>query len=136
MAAEYSELVLKHFDAPQNCGPLPAGEGSCIAGAGGSREAGVFVRFEARVVSGRIAAIVFRAFGCPHVIAACSLATLELSGQPVTALAKLSATALAEALQAPPDKLGRLLQVEDALRKCAQAWDNTQLSVHHTGAHH
>jgi nitrogen fixation NifU-like protein len=84
-------------------------------------ERGAWVRFEVRVQDGVVREARFRAWGCPHVLAACELAAARLEGRPPGALDGLSAASLAQALQAPPDKRGRLLVVEDALAALAAA---------------
>lgn len=89
-------------------------------------EQGARVAIEADIVERRIRRIAFRAYGCPHVIAACSRATEVLTGAPVEALLGIEAAALGGELDAPAGKLGRLLLVEDALRNCFRDWDTTQ----------
>ena len=125
----YSSLVLAHFDAPGHAGALPAGPGMLCSGSAGAREQGTVVSFQLRILDGHIAAAGFLAYGCPHSIAACDLACEWLNGAPVERIATLRAAELAHALQLPAPKLGRLLLVEDALRNCGRAWDNSQLSV-------
>lgn len=126
---DYSPLLLEHFDQPRNVGPLPAGEGEILHGSAGSVAQGQIICFEIRCRSGRIEAIAFQALACPEVIAACSLATEQLHGQAMEALAGVTATALAVQLEAAPAKLGQLLQIEDALRNCWRAWENSELCV-------
>ena len=124
----YSALVTRHFDQPVNAGPLSGSSGTTCAGAAGRRELGAEVRFEVRIEEGRIAEICFHAYGCPHTIAACSLACERLEGAPVQALAGLEPAGLAAALGAPAEKTGRLLLVQDALHQCLLAWENRGLA--------
>ena len=63
----------------------------------------------------------FRAWGCPHVLAACEFAAGQLEGRALAAAAGLDAAWLADELEVPPEKLGRLLVIEDALRSLAAA---------------
>ena len=84
-------------------------------------ERGAWVRFEARGQGGLITAVRFRAWGCPHVLAACEFVAGTLEGQALADLGDLDARWLAEALEVPPEKLGRLLVIEDALRALAAA---------------
>ncbi len=125
----YSDLVLRHFFEPRYAGDLAAGTGVAVRGVAGDIRLGTVVHFFARVDAGRLQAVAFRAFACPHTLAACSLAAESLHGAPVENLARLSARDLAESLALPAEKLGRLLVLEDALRNCWRAWDNKQLSV-------
>jgi NifU-like protein involved in Fe-S cluster formation len=85
-----------------------------------------WVRFEARVDSGAIAAVAFQAWGCPHFLAACELAAGWLEGRPLDSAAQCSPDWLSGELQVPADKLGRLLVIEDALRELAAARPGTQ----------
>ncbi len=84
-------------------------------------ERGAWVRFAVRSQDGVVQEARFRAWGCPHVLAACELAAARLEGRPLGQLEGLSAASLAQALAAPPEKLGRLLVIEDALAGLAAA---------------
>ena len=120
----YSQIVADYFARPVNAGTLSGNADSVISGVAGDRAQGTEVAFHLRVEDREIAEISFQAFGCPHTIAACSLATERLTGQPVDALVELTAKSLAMALEAPVEKMGRMLLLEDALRNCFIAWDN------------
>ena len=119
---QYSEAVRRYFDAPVNAGPLP---GHAARGEAGEREQGIHVVFWARVQDGRIEDISFQAFGCPHSIAACCLATERLRGQAAEAMLELAPESLAAPLEMPAEKMGRLLVIQDALRNCFRAWENS-----------
>lgn len=124
----YSERVAQHFARPANPGPLAGNPDNMFTGLAGDRAAGTQIEFQARIPADTIDEITFRAFGCPHSIAACSLATELLTGQPAAALMKLAPRELAEALDVPVEKTGRLLVVQDALHQCFIAWDNRRLA--------
>ncbi len=124
----YSERVVRHFDAPANVGPLDGDPATVFAGEAGEREHGTRLRFEARIEAERIAEIAFQAYGCPHTIAACSLATERLKGRPAGALARFDIDDLAQTLQVPIDKTARMLLVEDALHRCFRDWENRRLA--------
>lgn len=120
----YSAEVERHFRHPAGVGPL-AGD-AVYRGEAGSVEWGAWVVMEADIREGRVHALAFRAFGCPCVIAACSRATELLRGGPAGALRDFSAAALVAELGIPPEKLGPVLVLEDALRNCFTDWDTTQ----------
>jgi len=124
----YADLVTRHFDAPANVGPLGGAPANVYMGAAGEREHGTRVCFEARIDAGRISEIAFQAYGCPHTIAACSLATERLARQPAAALAQFDPRELMSALEVPVEKTGRMLLVQDALHHCFRAWDNRRLA--------
>lgn len=119
---EYSEAVAKHFAEPANAGVLQGPD--VVAGGAGDRAQGAQVVFHARIINGRIDAIRFQAYGCPHTLAACSLVTERLEGGPAQALRELEPQDLAAPLDIPVEKTGRLLIIQDALRNCWAAWDN------------
>lgn len=116
---EYAPAVRARFASPAWAGTLPAGPGECRCGEAQALERRAWAYFQVRVRDGHIADGRFRAWGCPHVIAACDLALERLLGRPLAAVAALDARTLADELEVPPAKLGRLLVVEDALRALA-----------------
>ena len=70
----------------------------------------------AGVEDGMVAEIRFRAFGCPHLVAAAELVCSELENGPLERLAAIGTNGLMERLAVPVGKTGRLFLVEDALR--------------------
>ena len=112
----YSGRVLDLFRTLPGAGSLAAGEGSIVSGEAIALDRGAWVRFEARIDGGRVADCAFRAFGCPHTLAAAALVAESLRARPVGDEPVVDAASLARELGAPPEKMGRLLVVEDALR--------------------
>jgi len=102
-------------------GDLPAGPGLVCAVAGDA-EQGARVRFEFRVEGGRVLEARFRAFGCPHFIAAASWLTDRFSGAGRAELENWDWREAAEALDVPPAKFGRLLTLQDAVRDAGRNW--------------
>ena len=127
MLLDYSQKVADYFFRPRNIGMPAGGPAELFSGEAGIREHGVQVVFNMRVADRKIAEVRFQAFACPHTIAACSLAAERLEGAPVGALLDVSPDALAQELDVPVEKMGRMLVVQDALRKCFSAWDNRRL---------
>lgn len=121
---DYSSEVARHFAAPRHAGVLAAGPGVLLQGEGGSVAQGALVRFQLRVAAGRVVALAWQAWACPHTIAACSLAAEMLEGCSRAELEAFDPLALRTPLAVPTEKTGRLLIVQDALRKCLAAWDN------------
>jgi NifU-like protein involved in Fe-S cluster formation len=91
---------------------------------------GTWIVVETEIGDATIRRIAFRAFACPHLIAACSRATEMLLGGPAAGLARFDVHGLAAELALPAGKLGRLLVLEDALRNCWTDWDTTQPAGH------
>jgi hypothetical protein len=104
--------------------PLPPREGEqLLRGEAGQERLGTRVRFLLRVANGRVLEARYRAYGCPHTLAACEWLARALES---SRLGTYSAKELwagiggpldwVERLEIPSGKLGRLLVVEDALR--------------------
>lgn len=113
-ATSYSPLVRELFERLPHSGALAPGPGSLVHGEAMALDRGAWVRFEARIEDGRVSDCAFRAWGCPHTLAAAALVASRTPGHAVDALA-CDAQRLAAELDSPPEKLGRLLVVEDAL---------------------
>jgi len=118
---EYSEEVRRRFQVPGRVGVLVAEGANTLTGEAQDRALGVWARFQVMIDAGRIGAVRFQVFGCPHTIAGASLLAELLEEQPLAALEGAWARRLAKRLQVPEEKLGRLLVLEDALRACAQS---------------
>jgi cysteine desulfurase len=110
---------LRAADAPG----APAGEGWVMGEAGRLRE-GTRVRCYLQVdAAGRLSAVQWRIFGCPHTRAVAASLAAVLVGQPASTAAPSagsrteSPTVWAAHHGIPVEKLGRLLKVEDALRQ-------------------
>lgn len=119
----YNEAVRRRFANPAHAGDLPPGYAAASAQAGHS--AGLRVRFAAIAEGGVVTALRFRAFGCPHLIAAAEAACEAFEGRPPAALREFSAASLMEQLAVPIEKTGRILLVEDALHGLAEALAGT-----------
>jgi NifU-like protein involved in Fe-S cluster formation len=112
----YSARVLELFRALPRAGALPATPAGVVAAEATALDRGAWVKFEARVEAGRIVACRFRAWGCPHTLAAAALAAGWLEGLPEVGSTRCEAARLARELDAPAETMGRLLVVEDAAR--------------------
>ena len=111
----YSARVLDLFARLPGCGSLEPGRGTIVRGQSEALERGAWVGFEARVDGGRIADCAFRAWGCPHTLAAAAWACAAVRGLEIDGAAAIAARPMARELGVPVEKLGRLLVVEDAL---------------------
>lgn len=111
----YSSLVRELFERLPHAGDLAPGRGAVVHGEAIALDRGAWVRYEARIEDGRIADCAFRAWGCPHTLAAAALVASRMRGQDLGSGTALDVRRLAAELDAPQEKLGRLLVVEDAL---------------------
>lgn len=112
--AGYSPLVLELFERLPHSGDLAAGPGLVVHGEAMALDRGAWVRYEARIEAGRVADCAFRAWGCPHTLAAAALVASRMQGERIAAPVAFDAQNLVAELGAPREKLGRLLVVEDA----------------------
>lgn len=78
------------------------------------------IALSARVADGRVVALRFRAWGCPHVIAACEAFCAEFEGEAASRLEAFRAADLMRSLPVPAEKMGRILVLEDAARSLGQ----------------
>lgn len=116
----YSRLVRDCFEQPLNAGDVSKGAGRVITGAAGETRQGTRVQFQMRVDNDEIVDVRFRAYGCPHTIAAASLLARSISGQKITAMPAIDPQRIAHELELPDNKLGRVLVAEDALKACIE----------------
>lgn len=80
-------------------------------------DGGTQILLAAGINHGNIAGMAFRAWGCPHLIAALELACTTLVGQPVESLEKFDSADITQELAVPTEKTGRILLLEDALAR-------------------
>lgn len=98
-----------------------ASPGRILSGEAGREAEGTRVRFTLRVGDSAIIETRYRAYGCPYTLATCEWLARSLEGAPLAALQGSTALMLggpldwARTLGVPPEKLGRLLTIEDAL---------------------
>jgi len=118
---DYNALVMEHFERPRNSGRFEAAA-DVVEGIGGQQAQGAAFRLSARIVGQHIGAMRFEVYGCPHCVAASSWLTQRLQGATLDDLRAWSWREAADALQIPPEKRGRLLILEDAVRALAEAW--------------
>lgn len=108
--------------AAAGAGQLEAARLRWVSGEAGREQHGTRVRFMLRLQGQRLLEVRYRAYGCPHTLAACEWLARRLEGgaEPLGAPADW-----ARQLQIPPAKLGRLLVVEDALTAALAAADKS-----------
>src|SRR5690606_42041095 len=108
---DYSFDVERRFESPAGAGNIQAsGDGLVVSGEAEDRSLNVWVRFEVQAEHGTIREARFRAFGCPHTIAAASWTAESLRGAPAAALLSFDVDAPRRASNVPPETLGKLLR--------------------------
>ena len=113
-ADPYSGEVRRLFTAPKHSGDLADAESVYVA------EQDVRLQLSGLAENGRISALRFRVWGCPHVIAAAEAVCTSLEGQAVAELDSYSTADVMQNLPVPVEKTGRILVIEDAVRSLGQ----------------
>jgi nitrogen fixation NifU-like protein len=114
------------FAALRHAGEAAATASSAVRvlrGEAGREQRGTRVRFTLRVIGERVLEVRFRAYGCPHTLAACEWLAQQLESVGREALG--GPAEWARQLGIPAAKLGRLLVIEDALNAALAAADKT-----------
>lgn len=114
-ADPYGDRVRALFEHPDHAGTLERARQVLV------EDQGVRVALAADVAGGRIRALRFRAYGCPHVIAAAEALCRHFEGRPAAELEAFEAAALIRELPVPTEKTGRILVIEDAARTLGKA---------------
>jgi NifU-like protein involved in Fe-S cluster formation len=114
----YSERVRSLFGHPAHAGALEQAPQVLI------EDQGVRVALAALVEGQRILELRFRAYGCPHVIAAAEALCERYEGRPVKELEAFEAAQLVRDLPVPAEKTGRILVIEDAARALGKTLRN------------
>lgn len=112
----YSQRVRDCFAHPDHAGDLSGGITVDID------EQGVRIRLAAIGDKGRIQSLRFRAWGCPHVIAACEYFCARNEGAPIESLGAFQAQDIMNKLPVPVEKTGRILVLEDAVRSLGRSF--------------
>lgn len=124
----YDAEVRRRVDCLAGWGSLPAGVGT-VTGQAGNREHGAEVEVMLRIERDRIAEARFRAFGCPHLLAAASWAMERITGAGVSAADTWAWEEVARELQVPAAKFGRLITLQDAIRAAVRNWPGVNRST-------
>lgn len=117
----YSAIVEDHFARPRNLGPMPEAsvEAEAVNPVCGDR-----MRLFLRIEDDHVAAATFQAQGCPAAIAAASMTTVLLIGQPLDAVRRLRNQDVADALGGlPRAKLHCSVLAEEAVAQALVRWD-------------
>ena len=94
----------------------PSQGAQLLVGEGGALRLGTWVRFLVHADGGVIRDARVQVYGCPHTIAASSHVRRQLTGRQLSASVPGTPEEWRLAVNAPVEKLGRMLIIEDALR--------------------
>lgn len=108
----YTDKVGEYFRRPAR--PM----GVDIRGSAGSAQCGTLIVFAADLSGQRLRKLGFRAFACPHIIAACNRVVEQLDGSLAQALNELDLDKLQTEFDIPVEKAGKILILKDAMQAC------------------
>ena len=112
--ALYSEKVMDHFLHPRNVGVLEDADG---VGEVGNAKCGDIMKIYLKIDNDVISDVKFETFGCGSAIASSSMATVLITGKPLSQALALTNQAVAEALDGLPEqKLHCSVLAEQAVR--------------------
>ena len=111
----YSARVRELFAAPQHAGSVAGGIAVL------HEDQGLRIGLSAGVAGDSLETLRFKAWGCPHVIAAAEEFCGRYEGQPASRLLEFSASDLMQSLSVPVEKTGRILVLEDAVASLGRA---------------
>ena len=77
---------------------------------------GMRIRFSAGIIDRLMVELRFRAWGCPHVIAAAELFCRQFEGRDAQDLEQFAVGSIMHDLAVPTEKTGRILVLEDTVR--------------------
>lgn len=107
----YSERVRELFANPEHAGELEGAPRAYID------DQGVRVVLTARCDGGLVTALRFKAWGCPHLLAATEAFCRKYEGRPSSEVAEFRIGEIMQTLPVPTEKTGRILVIEDAVQK-------------------
>ncbi|MDX1403040.1 MAG: iron-sulfur cluster assembly scaffold protein [Woeseiaceae bacterium] len=111
----YNARVRQRFAEPQHAGDLEGRFDDTLTACASASDQGARVQLTVGLEDGLIGAATFRAWGCPHLIAAADLVCERLPGKSVQSLENVDLAHITEQLCIPVEKAGRILLIEDAL---------------------
>ena len=115
----YNDAVRRYFSAASHAGDFSGQGVGYVTAAADEGGAGARIRLSGRVDNGVWAALRYRIFGCPHLIAAAEAMCERFEGCPADSVRSLPLDELLADLEVPVEKTGRLLLLEDAFRRLA-----------------
>jgi NifU-like protein involved in Fe-S cluster formation len=112
----YNTEVRTRFAKPVYAGEVEGHYDTLLGAEAAQAGSGAWIRLTAGVEAGRVAVLKFRAWGCPHLVAAADALCEEAGGRTLGELAGWQGAPLAERLGLPRSKAGVMFILEDALR--------------------
>ena len=110
----YNETVRDCFENPGHAGDLQGAYAVTLTADAAESEHGARIALSAGIADAMIVEMRFRAWGCPHLIAAAEWLCRERVNGPVSGLTRFDSQPVLQLLAVPAEKTGRILLLEDA----------------------
>ena len=111
----YNPVVHDCFTNPIHVGDVIGGPTAYF------EDQGMRIRLSAEIIDSSIVELRFRAWGCPHIIAAVELFCRQFEGRNVQDLEQFETGPIMQDLAVPIEKTGRILVLEDTIRSLRAA---------------
>jgi NifU-like protein involved in Fe-S cluster formation len=119
----YNELVRDCFSDPKHAGDLTNEHQITGVATGAESATGDRLTVTVGIDDGLISVARFRADACPHLIAAAELTCMDLEYQTIGELRDFDPHEIMRRLSVPPEKIGKILVLEDVLATLAQKFE-------------
>ncbi|MEX2495157.1 MAG: iron-sulfur cluster assembly scaffold protein [Woeseia sp.] len=117
----YNEAVRRYFANPRHAGDLQARYPDRLTAEALESQAGCRVALGVELEGQILRRIRYRVFGCPHLIAAAESSACRFEGHRAEKLRDFSVAQLMRELEVPIEKTGRMLLLEDAVKRLSSA---------------
>ncbi len=107
--SSYNGAVRRHFADPQHAGNLQDDYELMLVADVSESDHGAHIVISAGIRGGVIAAMAYRVWGCPHLIAALEHVCTTFEGQPVVGLENFDSADITQEFSVQVDNKGRIL---------------------------
>ena len=125
VADPYNDEVRRCFENPVHAGDLEGSYARVLTSSVTAPGDGTRLELAAGMEGDRVAALRFRAWGCPHLIAAAEWYCEAREGSGAEELGIVDVNEIMERLSVPVGKTGRILLLEDAARSLGDSAGGT-----------
>lgn len=113
---KYSELIIEHFENPQNVGEFNQEEEGVLTGKIGALNISDIIQLQLKINAEQtVIAVKFKAYGNPYTIAGLSWLTTELKGKTLAEAKTIDYLLIANHMGFPKNKLHSALLIADVL---------------------
>lgn len=121
----YNVAVRAFFENPDHAGDLRGDYAQVLTSTVVQSEQGARIVLSVGIADGMIAEMRFRVWGCPHIIAAAEMLCSDREDGPVSRLSAFDTKTIMGQLSVPPEKTGKMLLLEDALKSLWEQYSST-----------